>query len=79
MAYGADYIRWFAEQAVRADGLARRAPSGDNHQHVLRRPVGPSLLITPWNFPIAMITRKVAPALAAGCSVVVKPGEASPR
>ena len=64
VAYGADYVRWYSEQAVRFDGLARRAPSGTNHQLVLRRPVGPALLITPWNFPIAMIARKVAPALA---------------
>ena len=68
VAYGADYIRWYAEQAVRFEGLARRAPSGANHQLVLRRAVGPALLITPWNFPIAMIARKVAPALAAGCT-----------
>lgn len=78
VAYGADYIRWYAEQAVRFDGLARRAPSGTNHQLVLRRAVGPALLITPWNFPIAMIARKVAPALAAGCTVVIKPAQLTP-
>ncbi|WP_315095547.1 NAD-dependent succinate-semialdehyde dehydrogenase [uncultured Cellulomonas sp.] len=78
VAYGADYVRWYSEQAVRFDGLARRAPSGGNHQLVLRRPVGPALLITPWNFPIAMIARKVAPALAAGCTVVIKPAQLTP-
>ena len=78
VAYGADYVRWYSEQAVRFEGLARRAPSGGNHQLVLRRPVGPALLITPWNFPIAMIARKVAPALAAGCTVVIKPAQLTP-
>ncbi|WP_203755152.1 NAD-dependent succinate-semialdehyde dehydrogenase [Cellulomonas chitinilytica] len=78
VAYAADYVRWYSEQAVRLDGLARRAPSGTNHQLVLRRPVGPALLITPWNFPIAMIARKVAPALSAGCPVVVKPAQLTP-
>ncbi len=78
VAYAADYVRWYAEEAVRADGLARRAPAGTHHQLVLRRPVGPALLIAPWNFPIAMIARKVAPALAAGCTVVVKPARLTP-
>jgi succinate-semialdehyde dehydrogenase/glutarate-semialdehyde dehydrogenase len=78
VAYAADYVRWFSGQALRLDGLARRAPSGTYHQLVLRRPVGPALLITPWNFPIAMIARKVAPALAAGCTAVVKPARLTP-
>lgn len=78
VAYGADYVRWYSEQAVRIDGYTRTAPSGANRQLVLKRPVGPALLITPWNFPIAMITRKVAPALAAGCTVVVKPAQLTP-
>lgn len=78
VAYAADYVRWFSGEALRVDGLARRAPSGGHHQLVLRRPVGPALLITPWNFPIAMIARKVAPALAAGCTVVVKPARLTP-
>ncbi len=78
VAYAAEYVRWYSEQAVRLDGLARRAPAGTHHQLVLRRPVGPALLITPWNFPIAMITRKIAPALAAGCPVVVKPAQLTP-
>ncbi|MCB7137725.1 NAD-dependent succinate-semialdehyde dehydrogenase [Cellulosimicrobium marinum] len=76
--YGADFLRWYAEQAVRADGLVRTAPAGGNRQLVHRRPVGPALLVTPWNFPIAMATRKIGPALAAGCPVVVKPARLTP-
>ncbi|GIG27960.1 NAD-dependent succinate-semialdehyde dehydrogenase [Cellulomonas marina] len=76
--YAAEYVRWYSEEAVRAEGLARRAPAGTHHQLVLRRPVGPALLVTPWNFPIAMIARKLAPALAAGCPVVVKPAQLTP-
>ncbi|GAA1728158.1 NAD-dependent succinate-semialdehyde dehydrogenase [Isoptericola hypogeus] len=76
--YGADFLRWYAEQAVRAEGLARTAPAGANRQLVHRRPVGPALLVTPWNFPIAMATRKIGPALAAGCTVVIKPAHATP-
>ena len=78
VAYAAEYVRWYSEQAVRINGFTRTAPSGANRQLVLRRPVGPALLITPWNFPIAMITRKVAPALAAGCTVVIKPAGLTP-
>jgi len=78
VAYGADFLRWYAEQAVRADGLVRTAPAGANRQLVHRRPVGPALLITPWNFPIAMATRKIGPALAAGCTIVVKPAHQTP-
>lgn len=76
--YGAEYVRWYSEQAVRVGGIVRTAPSGANHQMVLRRGVGPALLITPWNFPLAMATRKIAPALAAGCTVVVKPAGLTP-
>jgi succinate-semialdehyde dehydrogenase/glutarate-semialdehyde dehydrogenase len=76
--YAAEFVRWYSEEAVRLGGLTRRAPAGTHHQLVLRRPVGPALLITPWNFPIAMITRKVAPALAAGCPVVIKPAQLTP-
>lgn len=76
--YGADFLRWYAEEAVRVPGLDRQAPAGANRQLVRRRPVGPSLLITPWNFPIAMATRKIGPALAAGCTVVVKPARLAP-
>lgn len=78
VAYAAEYVRWYSEQAVRVEGLARRAPAGTHHQLVLRRPVGPALLVAPWNFPIAMIARKVAPALAAGCTCVVKPAQLTP-
>ncbi|WP_102508969.1 NAD-dependent succinate-semialdehyde dehydrogenase [Sanguibacter massiliensis] len=78
LTYGADYVRWYAEQAVRTGGLARTAPAGGVRQIVSRRPVGPSLLVTPWNFPLAMATRKIAPALAAGCTVVVKPARLTP-
>lgn len=77
-AYGAEFVRWFSEQAVRITGTVRTAPSGANRQMVLRRAVGPSLLITPWNFPLAMATRKAAPALAAGCPVVIKPAGYTP-
>ncbi|GAA1970113.1 NAD-dependent succinate-semialdehyde dehydrogenase [Isoptericola halotolerans] len=78
VAYGAEFFRWFAEEAVRAPGLSRTAPAGANRQLVHRRPVGPALLITPWNFPIAMATRKIGPALAAGCPVVIKPAQLTP-
>ena len=78
LTYGADYVRWYAEQAVRTGGLARTAPAGGVRQIVSRRPVGPSLLVTPWNFPLAMGTRKIAPALAAGCTVVIKPAALTP-
>ncbi|NTW40627.1 MAG: NAD-dependent succinate-semialdehyde dehydrogenase [Cellulomonadaceae bacterium] len=77
-AYGAEYVRWYSEQAVRINGLTRTAPSGANRQMVLHRGVGPALLVTPWNFPLAMATRKIAPALAAGCTVVVKPAGLTP-
>ena len=76
--YGADFLRWFAEEAVRIDGGYRVSPNGRGRIVVLRQPVGPCLLITPWNFPLAMATRKIAPALAAGCPVIVKPSELTP-
>ena len=76
--YGAEFFRWFAEEAVRIDGGYRPAPDGVNRMLVLKRPVGPSLLITPWNFPLAMGTRKIGPALAAGCTVVLKPAALTP-
>jgi succinate-semialdehyde dehydrogenase/glutarate-semialdehyde dehydrogenase len=76
--YAAEFFRWYAEEAVRLDGVLTRAPSGANRILVQHQPVGVSLLITPWNFPAAMATRKIGPALAAGCSVVLKPAEDTP-
>jgi succinate-semialdehyde dehydrogenase/glutarate-semialdehyde dehydrogenase len=78
VAYAADFLRWFSEEAVRVSGDYRTAPTGDFRIVTTRQPVGPCYLITPWNFPLAMITRKVAPALAAGCTVIIKPAEATP-
>ena len=76
--YGASFIEWFAEEAKRVDGST--IPTTDNNKRyiVIKQPIGVCAAITPWNFPIAMITRKVAPALAAGCTVVIKPAEATP-
>ena len=76
--YAAEFFRWFSEEAVRIDGDYRRAPSGANWLLVSRQPVGVSLLATPWNFPAAMATRKIGPALAAGCPVVLKPASNTP-
>lgn len=78
VAYGADYVSWFAGEAVRIDGEILQAPSADKRIIVLKQPVGLCAAITPWNFPIAMVTRKVAPALAAGCAMVVKPAPQTP-
>jgi succinate-semialdehyde dehydrogenase/glutarate-semialdehyde dehydrogenase len=76
--YAAEFFRWYAEEAVRIEGGLMRAPSGANRIVVARQPIGVSLLITPWNFPAAMATRKIGPALAAGCSIVLKPAEDTP-
>lgn len=76
--YGASFVRWFAEEARRVAGETIPAPTSDRRILVLKQPVGVCAAITPWNFPNAMITRKCAPALAAGCSVVVKPSEMTP-
>jgi succinate-semialdehyde dehydrogenase / glutarate-semialdehyde dehydrogenase len=78
VAYGADYVSWFAGEAVRIDGEILQAPSPDKRIMVLKQPVGLCAAITPWNFPIAMVTRKVAPALAAGCAMVIKPAPQTP-
>ncbi len=78
VSYAAEFFRWFAEEAVRIDGQLRTAPSGANRILTFRKPVGVALLLTPWNFPAAMATRKIAPALAAGCTVVLKPAEDTP-
>jgi succinate-semialdehyde dehydrogenase/glutarate-semialdehyde dehydrogenase len=76
--YGADFIRWYAEEAVRPGGNVRDAPTGGALLFTRRAPIGLSVLITPWNFPLAMATRKIAPALAAGCPVVIKPAHQTP-
>jgi succinate-semialdehyde dehydrogenase/glutarate-semialdehyde dehydrogenase len=76
--YGADFVRWYAEEAVRPSGMFRTSPNGDGQLMSSRSPVGLCLLITPWNFPLAMATRKIAPALAAGCSVLLKPAALTP-
>ena len=78
IAYAAEFFRWFAEQAVRIDGRYAVAPNGAGRLLTMKHPVGPSLLITPWNFPLAMGTRKVGPAVAAGCTMVVKPAKLTP-
>ncbi|MGY5765812.1 NAD-dependent succinate-semialdehyde dehydrogenase [Brachybacterium sp. DNPG3] len=78
VAYGAEFLRWFSEEAVRLGGEMRRAPAADHAILTVARPVGPVLAITPWNFPLSMGTRKIAPALAAGCTVVLKPAGATP-
>jgi succinate-semialdehyde dehydrogenase/glutarate-semialdehyde dehydrogenase len=78
VAYGAEFLRWFSEEAPRISGRYATAPDGANRLIVRKRPVGPCLLITPWNFPIAMATRKIAPAIAAGCTMVLKPAELTP-
>ena len=76
--YGAEFLRWFSEQSVRIDGRYAVAPNGQGRLLTMKQPVGPCLLITPWNFPLAMGTRKVGPAIAAGCTVVVKPAQQTP-
>jgi succinate-semialdehyde dehydrogenase/glutarate-semialdehyde dehydrogenase len=77
-AYAAEFFRWYAEEAVRAAGELMTAPSGANRIMVLQQPVGVAVLVTPWNFPAAMATRKIGPALAAGCTVVLKPASDTP-
>ncbi len=76
--YAAEFFRWFAEEAVRADGLVVRAPASGARILVQYKPAGIAALVTPWNFPAAMGTRKIAPALAAGCPVIIKPASATP-
>jgi succinate-semialdehyde dehydrogenase/glutarate-semialdehyde dehydrogenase len=78
VAYAAEFFRWFSEEAVRIDGNYAVAPNGVGRLLVMRQPVGPCLLITPWNFPMAMGTRKIGPAVAAGCTMVVKPAKQTP-
>ncbi|MDJ0319650.1 NAD-dependent succinate-semialdehyde dehydrogenase [Pseudarthrobacter sp. PS3-L1] len=76
--YGAEFLRWFSEEAVRAFGRYSVSPDGKSRLLVTKKPVGPCLLITPWNFPLAMATRKVAPAVAAGCTMVLKSANLTP-
>lgn len=76
--YAAEFFRWYAEEAVRMTGSVQVAPSGSNRIVTLVQPIGVSVLVTPWNFPAAMATRKIGPALAAGCSVVLKPASETP-
>jgi succinate-semialdehyde dehydrogenase/glutarate-semialdehyde dehydrogenase len=78
VAYGNEFVRWFSEEAVRISGRYGLNPEATGNMIVSHAPVGPCYLITPWNFPLAMATRKIAPALAAGCTVVVKPAELTP-
>src|SRR5690554_573502 len=78
VAYAAEFFRWYAEEAVRIPGEFRHAPSGANHILVDHEPIGIAVLITPWNFPAAMATRKIGPALAAGCTVILKPASETP-
>lgn len=78
ISYGAEFLRWFSEEAVRIAGRYSIAPSGGTRLLTMKQPVGPCLMITPWNFPLAMGTRKIAPAIAAGCTMVVKPASLTP-
>ncbi|GAA3682566.1 NAD-dependent succinate-semialdehyde dehydrogenase [Nocardioides ginsengisoli] len=76
--YGAEFLRWFSEEAVRIHGRWMQNPAGGSRLLTVRKPVGPCLFITPWNFPLAMGTRKIGPAVAAGCTMVVKPAAQTP-
>jgi succinate-semialdehyde dehydrogenase/glutarate-semialdehyde dehydrogenase len=76
--YGNEFLRWFSEEAVRISGRFGTSPEGTGRMLVAQRPVGPAFAITPWNFPLAMATRKIGPAIAAGCTMVVKPAELTP-
>jgi succinate-semialdehyde dehydrogenase/glutarate-semialdehyde dehydrogenase len=76
--YAAEFFRWFSEEAVRIAGRYSTEPSGKGRLLTMQQPVGPCLLVTPWNFPAAMGTRKIGPAIAAGCTMVVKPAKQTP-
>ncbi|WP_333908579.1 NAD-dependent succinate-semialdehyde dehydrogenase [Solicola gregarius] len=78
IAYGAEFFRWFSEESVRIAGRYSVAPNGATRLVTMKQPVGPCLMITPWNFPLAMGTRKIGPAIAAGCTMVVKPASLTP-
>ncbi|MDT0203029.1 NAD-dependent succinate-semialdehyde dehydrogenase [Nocardioides sp. AE5] len=76
--YGAEFLRWFSEEAVRIRGSWLAAPGGGSRLLTVKKPVGPCLFVTPWNFPLAMGTRKIGPAIAAGCTMIIKPASATP-
>jgi len=76
--YAAEFFRWFSEEAVRIEGRYAQNPAGGSRLLTMKQPVGPCLLITPWNFPLAMGTRKIGPAIAAGCTMIVKPAQLTP-
>ena len=78
VAYGNEFFRWFSEEAVRIHGRWMQAPAGGSRLLTLKKPVGPCFFVTPWNFPLAMGTRKIGPAIAAGCTMVVKPAHQTP-
>src|SRR3954464_9531901 len=78
VAYGAEFFRWFSEEAVRIGGRYAVSPNGATRLVTMKQPVGPVLMITPWNFPLAMGTRKIGPAVAAGCTIIVKPAQQTP-
>ena len=78
VAYAAEFLRWFSEEAVRIEGRFASAPDGNSRLLTMRQPVGPCYMITPWNFPMAMGTRKIGPAVAAGCTMIVKPAKQTP-
>ena len=76
--YASEFLRWFAEEAVRIEGRFATAPNGQGRLITMRQPVGPCYAITPWNFPMAMGTRKIGPAVAAGCTMIIKPAQQTP-
>ena len=78
VAFAADYLEWFAEEAVRISGRTTSSPDGESQHVVVRTPVGPCLVITPWNFPLAVPARGIGPAIAAGCTVVLRPSSLTP-
>jgi succinate-semialdehyde dehydrogenase / glutarate-semialdehyde dehydrogenase len=78
IAYAAEFFRWFSEEAVRIEGSWKLPPDGNGRILVMRQPVGPTVLVTPWNFPMAMGTRKIGPAVAAGCTMIIKPAHQTP-
>lgn len=78
VAYGAEFLRWFSEEAIRIGGDHTTSVDGNTRILISKEPVGPCVLVTPWNFPLAMGARKIAPAIAAGCTMVFKPAELTP-